>query len=104
MFSYFFLFFLRREKLVIIRFFFFRAEDGIRDPLVTGVQTCALPISLVPAPDGEGFQVFVVDSGSVAHARSVAVGGRSESTVEILSGLQAGEIVVTSGAYGVADG
>src|SRR5687767_15659103 len=25
-------------------FFFFRAEDGIRDTLVTGVQTCALPI------------------------------------------------------------
>src|SRR2546425_11285245 len=28
------------------RFFFFQAEDGIRDKLVTGVQTCALPISL----------------------------------------------------------
>src|SRR5205823_7499025 len=25
--------------------FFFQAEDGIRDKLVTGVQTCALPIS-----------------------------------------------------------
>src|SRR5258708_24278395 len=28
----------------LIRFFFFQAEDGIRDDLVTGVQTCALPI------------------------------------------------------------
>src|SRR5256885_6309059 len=27
------------------RFFFFQAEDGIRDYKVTGVQTCALPIS-----------------------------------------------------------
>src|SRR5207244_10183069 len=26
--------------------FFFQAEDGIRDDLVTGVQTCALPISV----------------------------------------------------------
>src|SRR5207248_8134760 len=26
-------------------FFFFQAEDGIRDRTVTGVQTCALPIS-----------------------------------------------------------
>ena len=26
-------------------FFFFQAEDGIRDTSVTGVQTCALPIS-----------------------------------------------------------
>src|SRR5438552_14562251 len=27
--------------------FFFQAEDGIRDDLVTGVQTCALPISRI---------------------------------------------------------
>src|SRR5690625_7901279 len=27
--------------------FFFQAEDGIRDGHVTGVQTCALPISLI---------------------------------------------------------
>src|SRR5438309_6878768 len=30
-------------------FFFFQAEDGIRDGTVTGVQTCALPISSQPA-------------------------------------------------------
>src|SRR2546430_4256805 len=30
--------------------FFFQAEDGIRDLTVTGVQTCALPISTPPAP------------------------------------------------------
>src|SRR2546429_624922 len=29
----------------MIIFFFFQAEDGIRDVAVTGVQTCALPIS-----------------------------------------------------------
>src|SRR2546425_11937767 len=29
---------------MIVFFFFFQAEDGIRDKLVTGVQTCALPI------------------------------------------------------------
>src|SRR2546421_6629507 len=28
----------------LIYFFFFQAEDGIRDLIVTGVQTCALPI------------------------------------------------------------
>src|SRR2546425_10424956 len=32
-------------------FFFFQAEDGIRDKLVTGVQTCALPISIEPDAD-----------------------------------------------------
>src|SRR5699024_12093259 len=31
---------------VLCVFFFFQAEDGIRDRNVTGVQTCALPISL----------------------------------------------------------
>src|SRR2546425_8800921 len=30
--------------LDVVFFFFFQAEDGIRDKLVTGVQTCALPI------------------------------------------------------------
>src|SRR5258708_24753965 len=30
--------------LHVVFFFFFQAEDGIRDDLVTGVQTCALPI------------------------------------------------------------
>src|SRR4030042_3671887 len=30
--------------LVLCLFFFFQAEDGIRDVAVTGVQTCALPI------------------------------------------------------------
>src|SRR3989442_14244261 len=30
-----------------VRIFFFQAEDGIRDADVTGVQTCALPISLL---------------------------------------------------------
>src|SRR5438445_1528735 len=33
-------------RLVFIVFFFFQAEDGIRDIGVTGVQTCALPILL----------------------------------------------------------
>src|SRR5207248_5293508 len=31
-------------------FFFFQAEDGIRDRTVTGVQTCALPILTVTLP------------------------------------------------------
>src|SRR5947208_8427211 len=31
--------------MLLRSYFFFQAEDGIRDDLVTGVQTCALPIS-----------------------------------------------------------
>src|SRR5215813_14586991 len=36
----------RKERHRPVPFFFFQAEDGIRDADVTGVQTCALPISL----------------------------------------------------------
>src|SRR2546430_289401 len=35
-----------RARCSILFFFFFQAEDGIRDLTVTGVQTCALPIFL----------------------------------------------------------
>src|SRR2546422_8388138 len=37
---------------VLCCFFFFQAEDGIRDVAVTGVQTCALPIWVVLDPPG----------------------------------------------------
>src|SRR5205809_1817804 len=46
-----------RHIILLFIFFFFQAEDGIRDVAVTGVQTCALPIScqphLLPGPDRE---------------------------------------------------
>src|SRR5207248_6024944 len=38
-------------------FFFFQAEDGIRDRTVTGVQTCALPILAARGRQGLGFRV-----------------------------------------------
>src|SRR5699024_3579356 len=37
---------LRDKHIVMMICFFFQAEDGIRDRNVTGVQTCALPISI----------------------------------------------------------
>src|SRR5260370_3376638 len=36
------------NSYILCFFFFFQAEDGIRDSSVTGVQTCALPISGTP--------------------------------------------------------
>src|SRR5260370_25757626 len=39
----------QRSAIALVKgwcFFFFQAEDGIRDSSVTGVQTCALPISV----------------------------------------------------------
>src|SRR5690606_40688862 len=81
-------------------FFFFQAEDGIRDFHVTGVQTCALPICLLarlapvrPFPWGAPDQAVAVHGGVLdpddrggadRHHRArgdldaLAVGGRSE--------------------------
>src|SRR5207249_5373253 len=40
-------------------FFFFQAEDGIRDRNVTGVQTCALPILLLRT---QSIRIFLPDT------------------------------------------
>src|SRR5260370_36140573 len=54
-------------------FFFFQAEDGIRDSSVTGVQTCALPIyGLTPA-------AHLKKSGIDAYAVQVSVSGGREA-------------------------
>src|SRR3712207_7982760 len=62
-----------------VSFFFFQAEDGIRDIGVTGVQTCALPISsasvLIRGPScspGDG-------PARPAVPRGPAPGGRAEA-------------------------
>ena len=72
--------------------------------ITTGTRKRAV---IVPAaalvPEGEGYRVFVVDEGKIAHARDVTVGGRGDAGVEILTGLAGGETVVTEGAYGVED-
>src|SRR2546422_1473865 len=39
---------------MVKEFFFFQAEDGIRDVAVTGVQTCALPIWTMDGLSGTG--------------------------------------------------
>jgi RND family efflux transporter MFP subunit len=82
-----------------------RIGESVAGRIVTAVHPRAVtvpPAALVPA--GEGFQVFVVDSAGIAHAQPVTVGARGEALVEILTGLSGGETVVTTGAYGVADG
>src|SRR5438876_8731397 len=50
-------------------FFFFQAEDGIRDGRVTGVQTCALPISIKMA--------------EAAHQREGALAGVTSGLTDI---------------------
>src|SRR3989475_11615790 len=53
-------------------FFFFQAEDGIRDLTVTGVQTCALPISIQVTNDQTPKQNFFADGSRLYVAETVA--------------------------------
>src|SRR5699024_11310151 len=52
-------------------FFFFQAEDGIRDRNVTGVQTCALPIS--GSPTGTSWPSSVPEAQPAARATTAAI-------------------------------
>src|SRR5437773_8825097 len=60
--------------------FFFQAEDGIRDRDVTGVQTCALPISM---PDG--LRLLGPELGGIV-VRATARGRDEDEVLEGLAG------------------
>src|SRR5687767_15208717 len=63
------------------RRFFFQAEDGIRDKLVTGVQTCALPIC-----DQRAARLVVLVEPR--RGRICVHGARADrSTIRVLGGL-----------------
>ena len=57
-------------------FFFFQAADGIRDHCVTGVQTCALPIS--ESDFGRGCIIENRDHGVKGDAAGAYQGGAHE--------------------------
>src|SRR3712207_7154871 len=70
-------------------FFFFQAEDGIRDIGVTGVQTCALPISV----------------DSVGMPRRVPVRGRGDAgPADDPTGLSGGRLTWVDGRHRGVDG
>jgi membrane fusion protein (multidrug efflux system) len=81
-----------------------RIGETIFGQIATAVHPRAIVIPVTAlVPDGDGFKVFVVTAGDIARARPVSVGRRTEASAEILSGLSAGERVVTEGAYGLED-
>src|SRR2546430_6518199 len=65
--------------LVIGYSFFFQAEDGIRDLTVTGVQTCALPISL----RGSKRIRFDCREGARIDARRFGTGGAGDGRAQV---------------------
>src|SRR5687767_11701898 len=78
--DYCYFFFFQAEDGIRVRSrhsFFFQAEDGIRDKLVTGVQTCALPISEIARNAfryaGGGRVEYAVDGGAAPQLLIVRV-------------------------------
>src|SRR3712207_8296780 len=68
-------------------FFFFQAEDGIRDIGVTGVQTCALPISRKLAVEATPGNVKQIEAERAALLKKEA---RERSTAEGQSAQMSG--------------
>src|SRR5215469_5749482 len=68
-------------------FFFFQAEDGIRDLYVTGVKTCALPISQSVRHFPPAVHLAVVDPGVGTARRAIAIQARDGMLVGPDNGL-----------------
>jgi multidrug efflux pump subunit AcrA (membrane-fusion protein) len=62
-----------------------------------------IPASALLNASGESAQVMVVDSANMAQTRDVKTGVRASQEVQIVSGLNAGEMVVSEGAFGLPD-
>src|SRR4051794_41368451 len=66
-------------------FFFFQAEDGIRDGRVTGVQTCALPISpLAGSSPDVGVAGYVLGGGISWLGRKYGLAANSVVAIELV--------------------
>src|SRR5687768_17857910 len=72
-----------KDFVFCVFFFFFQAEDGIRDVAVTGVQTCALPIyrlvlrGRAEPRESRDERRALCGAGRQALAARIASGGRS---------------------------
>src|SRR5690606_21706678 len=74
---------------IYVYFFFFPAEDGIRDFHVTGVQTCALPISMPVELRARSFDHFLLNPPFHAAGTVTSAGdaGRRTALAEGAAGL-----------------
>src|SRR5215216_6990066 len=95
--------------IIMLVFFFFQAEDGIRDDLVTGVQTCALPISLGKRGADLLAQVPLFEGLSRRHLKQIAEHADEISFRERETIVEAGEpggsfFVIVEGEVSVVGG
>jgi cobalt-zinc-cadmium efflux system membrane fusion protein len=74
-------------------------EMAVEVRLATGERKAALLIPVTALVEDDGIKVVYVKEGGKYERRPVMVGAINYQTVEILSGVEAGEEVVTAGAY-----
>src|SRR5579862_10068555 len=72
------------RSVVKVFVFFFQAEDGIRDGTVTGVQTCALPISACQAARARLEPEFSVDVKSLEASSELSCSLHASKTMRLL--------------------
>jgi len=65
--------------------------------------TLVAPVSAILNSDEGGAKVMVITSDSIAHERRVTLGVRQGARVQIVSGVQEGDQLVTSGGLGLED-
>src|SRR5438874_8187446 len=75
--------YLETYAFYVFFFFFFQAEDGIRDLYVTGVQTCALPICIGKNQAGALAFIARIERHSSGDRASSSAGNRNGSVDEI---------------------
>ena len=82
----------------------FQGMSGSVDIAVKSIpDALTVPVEAV-LTKGAAKSVFVLGPDSVVHARAVTVGASTDTSAQILSGLSAGDSVVTTGASALSDG
>src|SRR5438270_12936659 len=91
-----------RIAAIAMAIFFFQAEDGIRVLTVTGVQTCALPISIFPGTWTfnlrGGLRGAVVDAAQIERPRSGENRAAQRDLIAYLPPVLQGELAADDGA------
>jgi multidrug efflux pump subunit AcrA (membrane-fusion protein) len=63
-----------------------------------------IPVAALFADTGGAYHVFVAGADGRAHRTAITIGIRSGTLVQVTSGMNAGDLVITSGGYALADG
>lgn len=82
----------------------FQGMTGSVDIEVSSIEDAlTVPVEAVMST-GDEKTVFVLGADGVVHGRPVTIGASTDTATQVLSGLSAGERVVTTGASGLSDG